>query len=401
MAAKRKDIKGRVLRTGEGQRKDGKYDFRYTDPWGKRRSVYADTLDELRIKERKIKKWIDEETGESYAAGQITVLELVKRYLKLKISSRYNTQVNYSTVVNFLSKDPFGQRPIRSIKVSDAKLWFIRLQREEGKRYCTITNIRGVVKPAFDMAWDEEIIRRNPFSFKITDAVINDTVPRVALTEEQEARWMRFIRCDNTYRKYYDEFVVLLGTGMRVSEFCGLTKKDVDFKKREIHVDHQLIRERHKDHRSYFIEKTKTASGCRVIPMTDEVYESLKRIVDKRKKPKTEMMVDGYSGFILLDTNGNPKTALHIENECRWAMHKYNKKHPNEPLPHITPHVYRHTFCTKMAQKGMEVKALQYLMGHSDACVTMNVYTHTNYQYAAEQLKLITQKKDENDENAM
>ena len=165
--------------------------------------------------------------------------------------------------------------------------------------------------------------------------------------------------------------------------------------KREINVDHQLIRERHKDHRNYFVEKTKTACGCRVIPMTDEVYESLKRIVKKRKKPKTETIVDGYSGFILLDKTDHPKVALHIENECRWAMHKYNKKFPNDPLPHITPHVYRHTFCTKMAQMGMELKALQYLMGHSDASVTMNVYTHTNYQYAAEQLKLVTQKKDE------
>ena len=395
MAERRRDNKGRVLRTGESQRKDLRYDYRYTDPWGKRHSVYADTLDELRQKEREIQKWLDDETGASYEAGEITLLELVKRYLKLKISSRYNTQQNYKTVVNFLSKDPFAQRPIRSIKVSDAKLWFIRLQREEGKRYCTITNIRGVVKPAFDMAWDEEIIRRNPFSFKITDAVVNDTVSRVALTKEQEEKWMNFIRNDNTYKKYYDEFVVLLGTGMRVSEFCGLTRKDIDFEKREINVDHQLIRERHKDHRSYFVEKTKTACGCRVIPMTDEVYESLKRIVKKRKKPKTETIVDGYSGFILLDKTDHPKVALHIENECRWAMHKYNKKFPNDPLPHITPHVYRHTFCTKMAQMGLELKALQYLMGHSDASVTMNVYTHTNYQYAAEQLKLVTQKKDE------
>lgn len=395
MSGKRKDKKGRVLRDGESQRKDLRYDYRYTDPWGKRRSVYADTLDELRKKEREIKKTLEEESGVNYVAGQISMLDLVKRYLMLKTVSRYNTKINYSTVLNLLTKDPFAQRPIRSIKVSDAKLWFIRLQ-QEGKRYCTITNIRGVVKPAFDLAWDEEIIRRNPFSFKITDAVVNDTVPRVALTEEQESRWMNFIRNDKTYSKYYDEFIVLLGTGMRVSEFCGLTKKDVDFDKREIHVNHQLIKERHKDHRSYFVEKTKTVSGCRVIPMTDEVYESLKRIVDKRKKPKTELIVNGYTGFILLDTNGNPKVALHIENECRWAMYKYNKLHPNEPLPHITPHVYRHTFCTRMAQKGMEVKALQYLMGHSDASVTMNVYTHSNYQYAAEQLHSITKKKDEN-----
>ena len=61
--------------------------------------------------------------------------------------------------------------------------------------------------------------------------------------------------------------------------------------------------------------------------------------------------------------NGNPKVALHIENEMRWAMKKYKKLHPDNPLPHITPHVFRHTFCTNYANDGMDIKNLQYLMG--------------------------------------
>jgi len=102
-------------------------------------------------------------------------------------------------------------------------------------------------------------------------------------------------------------------------------------------------------------------------------------------------MVDGYSGFIMLDKNGNPKVALHIENEMRWAMKKYKKLHPDSPLPHITPHVFRHTFCTNYANNGMDIKNLQYLMGHSDAGVTLNVYTHASYAHAAEQMVKISQ----------
>jgi len=67
----------------------------------------------------------------------------------------------------------------------------------------------------------------------------------------------------------------------------------------------------------------------------------------------------------------------------------YDKLYPNNTLQHITPHVARHTFATRMAQSGMDVKALQYLLGHSDAGVTMNVYTHTSYDFAAKQLKKI------------
>lgn len=383
---KRKDKNGILLRKGERQLDNGFYQYRYTDCFGDRHSFNAETLDDLRKLEREEKR--DSEEGRAYAAGEVTVIELVKRYLKLKKSSRYNTKVNYDTVTRIIESEQFGKRKIRDIKVSDAKLWFIDLQ-SRGFRYCTITNIRGVVKPAFDMAWDEEIVRRNPFMFKITDAIVNDTVARVALSEKEEAVWMDFIKGDATYSKYYDEFVVLFGTGMRVSEFCGLTKKDIDFENRRIHVDHQLCRERQRDRRCYFIERTKTDAGRRVIPMTEEVFIALKNIVNNRTHVKTEVMLDGYSGFLLIDKNGNPKVALHIENEFRWAEHKYKKLYPDKPLPHITPHVARHTFATRMAQSGMDVKALQYLMGHSDAGVTMNVYTHTSYDFAAKQLEKI------------
>lgn len=170
---------------------------------------------------------------------------------------------------------------------------------------------------------------------------------------------------------------------MRVSEFCGLTKDDLQFSERRIRVDHQLVRERGG---KYYVEKTKTECGCRFIPMTDEVYHSLLNTLERRKKVEKEFIVDGYSGFLLLDKNDNPKVALHIENEMRWAMKKYSKLHPDKPLPHNTPHVFRHTFCTNMANKGMDVKHLQYIMGHSDVGVTLNVYTHANYDLAAEQM---------------
>ena len=288
-------------------------------------------------------------------------------------------------MLNLVKKEDFGYRSIRDIKVSDAQKWIMKLH-EDGKGYSTLTSVRGVVKPAFQMAYNEDVIRRNPFDFKLVDVVSNDSQKRIAMTEEQQTLWMDFIREDKTYCKYYDEFVVLLGTGMRVSEFCGLTKADLDFVGRKIRVDHQLARERGG---KYYVEKTKTECGCRYIPMTDEVYQSLQNILSRRKHVKTEMIIDGYSGFLMLDKNDSPKVALHIENEMRWAMKKYQKLHPDKPLPHITPHVFRHTFCTNMANAGMDIKTLQYVMGHSDVGVTLNVYTHASYDRAAEQMAKI------------
>lgn len=379
MAQKRKDNKGRNLRTGESQRKDLTYQYRYTDGSGKRKCVYAPTLQELREKENIIQQQAND--GIDYANGEITVIELLERYISLKQGVRYNTKVGYGFVLNLVKKEKFGNRKIRDIKVSDAKLWFIKMHND-GRGYSTITSVRGVVKPAFQMAYEEEIIRRNPFDFKL-DVIPNDSKKREALSPKQQEIWMNYIREDKAYCKYYDEFVVLLETGMRVSEFCGLTKSDLDFEKRRILVDHQLVRERSG---KYYVEKTKTECGCRYIPMTDNVYESLKNIMTNRPKVKKEVIIDGYAGFIMLDKNQNPKVALHLENEMRWALKKYKKLYPETPLPHITPHVFRHTFCTNMANAGMDLKSLQYLMGHSDAGVTMNVYAHNSYDKAEESM---------------
>lgn len=382
---KRKDKKGRILKTGESQRKDFVYQYRYIDFHGKRQTVYASTLQELRQKEKEIQKQVDD--GLDYEAGQITVIELIEKYISLKQGVRYNTKVGYQFVLNLVKKEEFGYRKISTIKVSDAKQWFMKLQKD-GRGYSIITSVRGVIKPAFQMAYDEDAVRKNPFAFKLTDAVVNDSEQRIALTDEQLEIWMDFIKNDNTYCKYYDEFVVLLETGMRVSEFCGLTKKDLDFKNRRIRVDHQLVRERGG---KYYVEETKTSSGCRFLPMTDSIYQSLKNMLARRPKVKKEVVVDGHTGFIMLDKNGNPKVALHVENEMRWAMKKYKKLHPDRPLPNITPHVLRHTFCTNYANAGMDIKDLQYLMGHSDAGVTLNVYTHANYAHAADQMAKITE----------
>ena len=386
MSAKRRDKNGVLLRDGESQRSDGSYQYRFTDIMGKRKTVYGRTLDDLRKKEKKIQKVVDDSLN--YGEGTCTVLELVKRYTATKQGVRYNTLIGYDFVTNLLEKEEFCRRRIMDIRVSDAKLWFIKLHND-GKGYSTLTSIKGVIRPAFEMAVEEDILRKNPFTFGLTKVVPNDSKRRIALEPVQQERWMNFLRSDKHYSQYYDEFVVLIGTGMRISEFCGLTKKDLDFKNRRIRVERQLIRDKHCN---YLIETTKTESGRRFIPMTDEVYEALQNILAKRPKVKVEYVISGFSGFLTLDKDMKPKVALHYQKYCEWGMVKYRKLFPDKPLPDITPHVFRHTFCTNMARAGMDIKALQYIMGHADFSITMNVYTHATYDHAAGQMLQFSRK---------
>lgn len=375
MAERRKDSKNRVLRNGESQRKDGTYMYRYTDVRGKRVCVYARTLEDLRVKEQTIQKELND--GIDYAAGEIIVLDLLKRYIATKTGVRYNTKVGYQFVLNLVSKESFGCLKIRDIKPSDAKQWFIKLY-QDGRRYSTITSVRGVLRPAFEMAVEDDIIRRNPFSFQITDVVPNDSKTRQAISGEVKERFLTFIRESRHYSQYYDEIIILLGTGMRVSELYGLTRADLDFEARRIKVERQLTRTRHCE---YYVEKPKTASGERYIPMTDEVYRAFQNAVQRRKQPKVELLIDGHTGFLFLDKDGKPKVAMHLEHVMKRIVDRYNDAHEDK-LPSITPHVLRHTFCTEMANSGIDLKSLQYLMGHSDAGATLNVYTHASYEAA-------------------
>ena len=294
---------------------------------------------------------------------------------------RHNTRANYNFVVNILKKEPFGQRRIDRVKTYDAKAWLIKLQ-EDGRGYSTIHSIRGVVRPAFQMAVENDLLLKNPFEFQLNTVVVNDSVTREAITRQQERDFLEFVKNDKHFSKYYEGIFILFKTGLRISEFCGLTVDDIDFENNRIIVDHQLQRTRDM---KYLIEPTKTGSGSRMVPMTPEVRECFKTIIAKRKKRKREPIIGGKSRFLYLDKNGMPMVALHWEKYFQHICEKYNSIYKVQ-MPKITPHVCRHTFCSNMAKSGMNPKTLQYIMGHSDIGVTLNTYTHVGYEDAQNEM---------------
>lgn len=395
MSVKRRDSKNRILRNGESQRSDGRYAYVYVDGNGKQKFLYSWKLENtdkvpqgkrdcvsLRDKIKMLKKDLDD--GIVSNGGDMTVLQLVQKYVGQKTGVRHNTQANYNFVINIIKKEDFGAKRIDKVKLSDAKEWLIKLQAD-GRGYSTIHTVRGVVRPAFQMAVDDDLIRKNPFEFMLAAVVVNDSVTREAITRKQERTFLEFVKNDKHFCKYYDGIYILFNTGLRISEFVGLVKSDIDFANGKIKVDHQLQRKRDME---YIIEDTKTPSGVRYVPMTDEVKECFQRIIENRKKPKTEPMIDGKCGFLYLDKNNMPMVALHWEKYFQHIREKYNKIYKKE-LPVITPHVARHTFCSNMAKSGVNPKKLQYIMGHSDIGVTLNTYTHLQFEDLGEEMEKV------------
>jgi integrase len=392
MNNKKRDNKGRLLFMGETQEKSGRYRYSYVDALGKRREVYSWRLTEadpiptgrrtdkpLRDKEKDIQK----KQFHGIATSNMTVNELVERYLMLKRAVKHSTEANYKFVKNILAKEPFGNKHIDAVRLSDAKLFLIKLQREDGKGHSSIHTIRGVLRPAFQMAVDDDLLMKNPFAFQLGTIIVNDSEKREAVTTEQKNKFLDFVRSDKHYNKYYDAFALLFATGLRISEFCGLTVKDLDFEHGKINIYKQLQRTRDME---YVIETPKTSSGTRQLSMTPEVRAICERMVSNRKKPKVEPMIKGHSRFLYFDKNGKAMVALHWEKYMKHALDKYNREH-QVLLPTITPHICRHTYCTEMAKSGMNPKTLQYLMGHSEISVTLNVYTHLGFEDAKEEIE--------------
>lgn len=156
-----------------------------------------------------------------------------------------------------------------------------------------------------------------------------------------------------------------------------------------MNIDHQLIRTAKME---YVIEETKTEAGKRKLPITEDVADMFRAIIEDREAPKIEKVIGGYTGFLFYDENDMPLVAMHWQHRFNHMVARYNDIYRVQ-LPNITPHVCRHTYCSNQAKAGMNPKTLQYLMGHSDISVTMNVYTHIGFDDAEEELKRMEEFK--------
>ena len=385
MGEKRRDRKGRVLRTGESQRPDGRYQYKYTDPATRKpRLVYSWKLEptdrtpggkkegpSLRELEKAIQRDIDD--GIDTTGRKMTVVDLYQRYCTLHGNVKPKTVDCRERLIKMLQSDKLGGMSIERVKQSDAKEWAVRM-KERGVAYNSIANSRRSLSAAFHMAVEDDLVRKNPFSFKPGEVVINDTKKKVPLSKAQADSLLAFVKADKVYGRYYDDIVILLGTGLRISELCGLTATSLDFDKQAIVVDHQLL---WTAKQGYYIQSPKTENGVRMIPMSQEVYEALQRVA-KRCRPDVPLAVGGHRDFLFLRPNGKPQFASNYGQIFGGILKKYNKKH-KEKLEAFTPHLLRHTFCTYKANAGMSPKTLQYIMGHKSIEMTLDYYAHGDF----------------------
>ena len=255
MAGKRTDSKGRILLTGESQRQDGRYAYKYTNVHGESKFIYSWKLNPTdpipkgkrqckSLREMKKELLRDEMDGIDSSKKKMTVCELYEKQNSLKPNVRKGTLNGRNQLMNLLKADKFGSMYIENVKPTDAKEWALRMSKKD-YAFQTINNYKRSLKASFYTAVNDDLIRKNPFNWKMTDILTDDTKHKEVLTKEQTDKLLEFVKNDAVYNRYYNEVVVLLNTGLRISELCGLTVNDLDFENGFINVNHQQIGRAH------------------------------------------------------------------------------------------------------------------------------------------------------------
>lgn len=256
--------------------------------------------------------------------------------------------------------------------------------------------------PSFKLAVDDDMIRKNPATDCLNDYKGGAKV-KEALTVSEQRTLLEFVKNSKVYNSYEPMLRYMLGTACRIGEVIGITWNDIDMKNRKININHQLTYKRNAEKKTVFsISSTKTDAGNRVIPMTEDVYNAL---CEQRKQnlylgiPR-DYEIDGYSNFVFMSKNGRPIAPNGFNNAMKNIVNAYNKaeqekaveeKRPPVLIPHISAHTFRHTGCTRMAESGMNVKVLQYIMGHSNISVTMDVYSHAQEENITNEIDRLEQ----------
>lgn len=347
---KRKDNRGRTLKGGESQRSDGRYQYQYIGLDKKRHSVYSWSLlpsdkvptgkksdKSLREKEKEIQKRLLE--GENIFHGNVTLDEMFDIYLKKKKCKGKpltpNTIKNYTIMYNkHIRGSNLGKMNIQNIKKTNIVDFYLQLQNND-LSYGTITFYQKVMSAIFNMAIDEEFISKNP-TLRALDQIEGSQKKKEVLTAEEQESLIKFAKKNNPdmYRnKYLNE-----------------------------------------EHCRFHVTLTK-GKEIRYVPMTQRLYKVLKDMKSNYFVERKDIEVDGMGDFVFFSEKGYLLHAVAFRHELLHFLNSYNKNAKNK-IECLTPHMLRHTGCTRNAENGMDLKVLQYLMGHKSSKITNDVYNH-------------------------
>ena len=360
-----KSLNGKELGKGISQRKDGLYQARFVNRFGKRQTIYAKTLNEIRHLLR-TEQYEDDKMLNVINEG-MTLDEWYEIWMNTcKKNCRNSTKETYASHYRRVQKQ-LGWMKLTKLNLIVIQQVFNELRSDNERK-----NSKKILVDMLEKAIDSDLLIKN-VAKQINCKIENkEQKERRVLTIQEEKLFLK--EAEKSF--YYNLFVVGLETGLRIGELMALTWSDVDLERKVLYVRHTLTYFRKDGKYSFEWHTPKTKNSKRRIPLTKMAYEALERQRVKKLEIEQKGMSapNGYEDLVFVTKNNNPTQQFIVEEGIRACIGRIQKEYPE--FERFSPHTLRHTFATRAIENGMQPKSLQKLMGHASLNTTMDLYCH-------------------------
>lgn len=381
-----KDLKGKELGVGLSQRKDGLYQGRYADRWGKRKTIYGKNLKELR---KGLAEAIAENENFTSIKKEITLDKWFDKWMEIykEKSIRPNTKREYTHIYRKNISPYIGGRFIHSLVKSDIQMLIDRAS-DDNYAYERQSKIKIILKDMLQRAVEDNLIINNPVS-GIKLRAEKEIKARSLTLDEQN---IFFEYCRNTF--YDNLFNVAVNTGLRPGELFALQISDIDLDNGFIDVNKTLVYQKYltDERKEFHIEPPKTKQSYRKVPVNSvcrtylEEQLKLKEIVSQ-KRPKQQ------NEYLFVTKFNTPLNSVIYSDAIKAVIRQINLTRSfDDQFEIFSGHVFRHTFATRCFENGVDTKVVQSYLGHASLKMTMDLYTHVTEEKSMTDIEKIVPK---------
>lgn len=387
-----KDINGRELSPGFGQRKNGQYYARFENRFGTRQTLYSMDLQELRDKYNMA---VYENKKKMNVVDDGTTLDdffdiWINEY-KYKIICE-NTKQEYKTVYKKHISPTLGKRALLEITSLMVRALLNNLDKR-GYGYETKNRVKIMLLDIFDKALMDSYVIKNPV--KGIKLVRDEKKEIRVLTKEEQ---IDFFECAaGTF--YFNLFVAAVETGLRQGELYALTLEDVDLRNKEIRVNKTLVYQKFEgdEGKTYHLGPPKTKASNRKVPITARCEEALIKQMKQRKvilNRHSVKPIQGFENLLFLSSLGTPLNATTYCDAIAKVVETINlMKDPLEQMEKFSGHCFRHTFATRCFEAGIQPKTVQAYLGHATLQMTMDLCTHVTEDFKQSEIEKLENKE--------